>query len=324
MKTAYAIESFTDAGLAVVTEAERICQDYDGQGYRLTLRQLYYRFIAGDLFPESRRDKISGTKNTEKNYKWLGDLVSRARVGGMIDWRHITDRTRSAGGGDSGWASPEAAARSILDWYEITKWNGQPEYVEVWVEKEALIDVISGPCNRWNVTSMACKGSPSTSVMHDAAIRIRNRERQGRKATVVYLGDHDPTGIDIPRDVQDRLNLFRCDARVDRIALNMDQVLDLNPPPSPVKVTDSRTNGYIDQFGTDECWELDAIEPADLERLVEEAILARLDMDGWEARVEQEEREKTVLRAVSDNWETVVANLRDEGLLDGEADDDGE
>src|SRR5215813_4320535 len=114
--------TFTPHGLAVIEQADQICTTYARQGYRLTLRQLYYRFIAGDLFPESRRDKVLGTKNTEKNYKWLGDLVSKARTSGMIDWDHITDRTRGSSGGDVGWASPEAAARSILNWYEITKW----------------------------------------------------------------------------------------------------------------------------------------------------------------------------------------------------------
>jgi hypothetical protein len=318
VKTNYETQRFTPARLAVVEEAERICTDYAAQGYSLTLRQLYYRFIAGDLLPESRRDAVAGTKNTEKNYKWLGDLVSRGRVGGMIDWNHITDRSRSTEGGDGGWDSPEAAAHSILDWYTISKWDGQPEYVEVWVEKEALSDVISRPAGRWNVSWAACKGNPSSSLVHDAARRLRRFEREGRKTRIIYLGDHDPTGVDINRDIQNRLELFRSTAVVDRIALNMDQVLELDPPPSPVKATDSRTSGYVDTYGTDECWELDAIEPAALDTLVEEAILSHLDRELWDARVEQESREKRTLEVVSDNWGYVVENLREQGYLDEE------
>lgn len=317
-KITYAPENFTPAALDVIVEAERICASYQAQGYSLTLRQLYYRFIADDLLPESRRDKVLGTKNTQKNYKWLGDILSKARVAGRLDWNYITDRGRSHSGGDSGWASPESAARSILRWYEISKWNGQPHYVEVWVEKEALIDVINRPAGRWNVATMACKGSPSTSVMHDAAMRLREFERRGRKTHVVYLGDHDPTGLDIDRDIADRLALFGSSASVERIALTMDQVLDMDPPPSPVKVTDSRTDGYIERFGTDECWELDAIEPAELDRLVDEAITGYLDMAGWDARVRREEQEKRVLAAVSDNWDTVISHLVDSDLLDAD------
>jgi len=320
-KIAYAAQGFTPAGLAVITEADRICGEYAAQGYGLTLRQLYYRFIAGDLFPEGRRDAVLGTKNTEKNYKWLGDLVSKARTAGLIDWRHITDRTRSASGGDDGWDSPAEAVASVVDWYSITKWDDQPWYVEVWVEKEALADVIAGPADRWNVTHLACKGSPSTSLMHASAMRLRQQERRGRKTKVIYLGDHDPTGLDIDRDIQDRLDLFQSAATVERIALTMDQVLDLNPPPSPVKATDSRTTGYVDTYGTEECWELDAIEPAQLVQLVEDAILAHLDMGGWDARVAREEQEKAVLRALPDNWHEVLAHLRELGALDDENDE---
>jgi hypothetical protein len=318
MKIQYEPRVFGAVPLSVVQAAERICTDYDRQGYRLTLRQLYYRFIATDAFPESRRDPVSGTKNTEKNYKWLGDLVSNARIGGYIDWRHLEDRTRETQGGDAGYGSPQSAVRAMANWYNITHWDDQPEYVEVWVEKEALADVIARPTSRWDVAHFACKGSPSTSSIHDAAQRLRSFEDAGRKTTVVYLGDHDPTGIDISRDIQARLRMFWSDARVDRVALNMDQVLEMNPPPSPVKVTDSRTGGYIEQFGTEECWELDAIEPADLERLVEDAILARLDRELYDARIERERQEKVVLTAISDNFEALKGYMTDEGMIEPE------
>lgn len=320
-KIAYARQRFNDAAAAVIAEAERICDDYAAQGYQLTLRQLYYRFIAGDLLPESRRDPVLGTKNTERNYKWLGELVSSGRIAGLIDWAHITDRTRTPDIEDQGWSSPESMMTSAADGYVISHWEGQPEYVEVWVEKEALGQVIRQAAGAWDVSSFACKGSPSTSAMHDAAVRFRRKERRGHKVTVIYLGDHDPTGIDISRDIQDRLALFLSAARVDRIALNMDQVEALNPPPSPVKVTDSRTNGYIDRFGTDECWELDAIEPADLDAMIQAAIQEHLDPVMRQARLDREERERGQLVAVRDNWPGILAWLGEEGLLDDE--DDG-
>lgn len=319
-KILYAPQRFTDAAHDVIAQAEAFCDQYAAQGYQLTLRQLYYRFIATDAFPESRRDAVSGTKNTERNYKWLGDLVSKARVGGLIDWSHITDRGRETTGGDSGWSSPESAMRSITYAYGITHWDGQPEYIEVWVEKDALSQVVEQVAGRWDVMSFACKGSPSTSAMHDAARRLRTRENAGRKTTVIYLGDHDPTGIDISRDIADRLALFRSTAVVDRIALNWDQITD-DLPPSPVKVTDSRTNGYIDQFGTEECWELDAMEPQALDALIDAAIQAHLDHGLRQARLDREEREREQLTAIQDNFPAVLAYLRDEGLLDENEED---
>lgn len=331
MKTAYEGRRFTPVARDVISQAEAICAQYARDGYSLTLRQLYYRFIATDAFPEVRRWSLdggrwvrdaSGTKNADPNYKWLGNLVSDARISGMIDWNHITDRTRSSSGGDYGWDSPADFITGVTDQYNISKRDGQEHYLEVWVEKEALEQVISRPSSRWNVTHMACKGSPSTSVVHDAAVRFRRHERDGQQTHLIYLGDHDPTGIDISRDIQDRLAMFRSKVKVDRIALNMDQVEAFNPPPSPAKPGDSRTTGYVEQFGTEDTWELDALEPAQLEGLVETAILDQLDRGLWDAREAQEQREQEILTALGANWDTVRDFLVSEGLASDDDDDE--
>lgn len=326
-KIYYEDRSFTPAARDVVERAEQICDDYARQGYTLTLRQLYYRFIATNGFPDSRLQRIGDefTKNHQRNYKWLGDLMTDARVAGLIDWQHLSDRTRSTEGGDQGYRDPAAAIDVIEQVYDIPHWPGQDNYVEVWVEKEALADVISRPANRWNVAWAACKGNPSSTLVHDAAQRFRRFERAGRKTHLVYLGDLDPTGVDIDRDIADRMRLFRSTVQVDRIALNMEQVEELDPPPSPVKATDSRANGYIDRFGTEQCWELDAIEPAALEALIEEAILSRLNRELYDARVQQGRDERRLLTGLRDNWYQVADYLRDNDLVpdpEEEEDDD--
>jgi hypothetical protein len=318
-KILYEPQRITGARSELVARCEQILSDQARQGYTLTLRQLYYRLIAADAFPDSRRQEIAPgqfTKNHISNYKWLGDLLTKARIGGMIDWNYIEDRTRGHSGGDSGWSSPAAAIRSIPRWYGISHWDGQPEYLEVWVEKDALSDVVGRPANRWDVAHMACKGSPSTSVMHDAAVRLREIEDEDREVTILYLGDHDPTGIDIPRDIEDRLRLFNCNATVKRIALNMDQIEALNPPPSPAKETDSRTTKYVERFGTEDTWELDALEPAALDNLIDAEIRTHIYQDLRQERLDQEEREKRLLVSVADNLDVALAHLRAEGLLD--------
>ena len=313
-KIMYEDRRFRPVSHGVIAQAERLCDEYARQGYQLTLRQLYYQFIARNLFPDAWMNE-AGTKNHEGNYDRLGKLISDARIAGLIDWAHIMDRTRSPSGGDSGWNSPREIIESSADQYGITHWDNQPEYVEVWVEKEALADVISRTSNRWDVTSFACKGYTSQSSMHTAARRIRYQEAKGRKATIIHLGDHDPSGIDMTRDIQDRLAMFWSEATVDRIALNMDQIEELNPPPSPAKVTDSRANDYIDRFGTDS-WELDAIEPAALDTLVEGAILSHLNMGLRQERLDREEREKVQLSAIADNYDLMLDYLRSENLLE--------
>lgn len=330
-KICYEAQRFTPAQQAVIDTAERICNEYARQGLSLTLRQLYYRFIAGNLFPDSRLVKIGvdadgndiRTKNHDRNYKWLGSTIADARLDGQIDWSHLEDRTRSANGGDSGWYDPGYAIGSIERWYNITHWDGQPHYVEVWVEKEALADVIARPANRWDVTSFAAKGYSSLSAMKVAADRIKRQENNGRKAHVLYLGDHDPSGIDMSRDIQDRLNTFRCGAEVERLALNMDQVELYDPPPSPVKPGDSRSEGYVERFGTEECWELDALEPAVLDDLIDTAIRGYVDMDKRNERLAQEERDLVVIRAFSQNFDTLRDHLEEQGLIEyPEADQD--
>jgi hypothetical protein len=336
MKMAYTSPTFSRAGLQVVTAAEGICDDYAGQGYQLTLRQLYYQFVRRDAFPDDRRfwwndatgkwirdrDGINpnSTKNAEPNYNWLGALVNDARLGGYIDWSHIEDRTRDSVGGDSGWSSPAAAIRTIARAYGITHWDGQPEYVEVWVEKEALSDVISRPCGRWDVSYLACKGYLSQSEMHEAAERLIGHEADDQETTIIYLGDHDPSGVDMSRDIQDRLAMFGSKATVDRIALNMDQITD-DLPPAPAKITDSRAASYIERFGTDS-WELDAIEPAAMDAMVEEAITSRLDMDMYRDRLAREDQEREILDALTQNWADVATHIASQGWLPDHSEDE--
>jgi hypothetical protein len=314
-KICYEYKKFNPVALAVIADAELILNSYSRQGYRITLRTLYYQFIARDLFPESRRDAALGTKNTEKNYKWLGQIISDARLAGLIDWTHLQDSGRESHGGDAGWGEP----RNIIEYgaqnYNISRWDGQEHYVEVWVEKQALEDIVARPCDTWNVRYFACKGYVSLSAMYESAVRLKRISREtGRQLTIIHLGDHDPSGIDMSRDIQDRLALFGTDAEVIRIALNMDQVEQYDPPPSPAKLSDSRAADYIDRFG-DDSWELDALEPQVLDGLIAEQITSRLDMDLWQQREAQEDEERQTLVAMHDNYDAILEYMQAEGMV---------
>src|SRR2546423_14120994 len=127
-KIMYEERRFRQDGLTVLGRADLICDDYARQGYRLTLRQLYYQFVARDQFPESWRDPLLGTKNTDKNYKKLGELISGGRIAGLIDWSHITDTTRTVRGGDGGYRDPEHNVSTPQDGYYIPKGTGPPHH----------------------------------------------------------------------------------------------------------------------------------------------------------------------------------------------------
>jgi hypothetical protein len=122
---------------------------------------------------------------------------------------------------------------------------------------------------------------------------------------VIHLGDHDPSGIDMTRDNTDRLAMFaREEVEVRRIALNMAQIIEYEPPPNPAKETDSRAEGYIAKYGA-KSWELDALDPKVIDTLIENEIRDFIDEDRWEKAEAGEVLRRATLKAASDNWDKV-------------------
>ncbi|MFC1410461.1 hypothetical protein ACEZCY_14465 [Streptacidiphilus sp. N1-12] len=294
MRIAYVPKKFSGPSLDMIAMAEEICRDYAVQGFDLTLRQLYYQFVA--------RGHLA---NKQSEYKRLGSVVNDARLAGLIDWDHIVDRTRNLRG-LSHWDNPESIIRSVAYGYRTELWANQPHRVEVWVEKDALVGVISRVASRHDVDYFSCRGYTSQSELWSAARRLSRYEREGQKPVVIHLGDHDPSGVDMTRDIQERLELFGAHVDVRRIALNMDQVEQYNPPPNPAKLTDSRATGYIDLYGRSS-WELDALEPTMLDRLIDADIARWRDDTQWEADRTAMEVERELLEAVSSRWHEVRA-----------------
>ena len=194
------------------------------------------------------------------SYNRIKKIVSNARLAGLIDWDSIVDRTRNV----RSWSHSKniSSALNRAAWgFSINRWENQPIAVEVWVEKEALIGVIETPCGDLDVPYFACKGYVSQSALWRAGQRVKNRAIKGQETVVLHLGDHDPSGIDMTRDNEEKLRLFSGSRliRVNRIALNYDQIEEYNPPPNPTKLTDPRAEPYIKDFGHT-CWELDALK----------------------------------------------------------------
>ncbi len=316
-KISYIHKRFANLAQAIIASANKIIEDDQAQGFKLTLRQLYYQFIAQDLFPDAwidekynRRNGLAAdTKNTVKNYKKLGDVVNDARLAGLIDWDAIEDRTRNLRSG-SHWSSPRAIVRACADQFAVDMWSNQDNYVEVWIEKDALVGVLEGICTEWDVPYFACRGYTSQSEMWGAAQRLLERERADKTTTIIHLGDHDPSGIDMSRDIQDRLALFGSTAKIRRIALNWDQVQQYTPPPNPAKATDSRYQSYQERFG-DESWELDALEPRTIVELIRGEIEALIDADAWEEQVSRQQTGRQQLGLVSRRWDDTVNFLSD-------------
>lgn len=282
--------NFREATLETIAQANIIIEEYQEQGFNMTLRQLYYQFVARDLLD-----------NTQQNYKKLGSTINDARLGGLIDWDAIIDHTRNLCKLDS-WTSPSDILTDCIDWYREDMWADQDNYVEVWIEKDALIGVIERVCQNNDVPFFSCRGYTSQSEMHSAAMRMIGYCRRGQEVHIIHLGDHDPSGIDMSRDITDRLRMFMrrnnyTPAKIHRIALNMDQVEQYDPPPNPTKLTDSRAPDYINKFGNDS-WELDALEPSVMEELILDKINELRDEDQLEESHEAQEENRERLRKV--------------------------
>jgi hypothetical protein len=282
--------------LAIV---DGVVSSYAAQGFTLTVRQMYYQLVAGGHI-----------ENTERSYKSTIGLLDNARLAGLLDWNAIVDRTRSAYRTDGADTSPEDAIMATASAYERAKWIPQPNHVEVWVEKEALSDVVAQAARATGIIYFACRGYVSQSAMYEAGERFRNYGRAGKDNHLIYLGDHDPSGIDMTRDVTDRLQMFAGAhaPQVHRVALNMDQVRTYNPPPNPAKVTDSRFAAYQNEHG-DESWELDALTPAVLVEMITDLALELRDDELWNAAVERESTERDQLQEVADNWDYVIRDV---------------
>lgn len=328
MRITYESKRFSNGSLSVIRHANAICEEYRQQGYDLTLRQLYYQFVSRDLIA-----------NKQSEYKRLGSIINDARMAGQLDWDYIVDRTRNLED-NSHWSGPEEILKGAARGFAIDKWNAayQSTRVEVWIEKDALVGVLESCCPSEDIAYFSCRGYTSQSEMWSAAQRLGSYLRAGQSVTILHLGDHDPSGLDMTRDIRERLRNFmlgdhvrylieqgeidrdqegwqdeayiRLEAdvhdrfRVERIALNMDQIEQYNPPPNPAKLTDARAAGYVEKYGYSS-WELDALDPATLVGLIRDSIEEYRDPKRWNMAVELEETHRELLTAAADRWSEV-------------------
>lgn len=304
---------FKDDALAIIKRANDVVTEYQRLGFRLTLRQVYYQFVARDWLPQKWADPKTGSTNNVRSYKNLGSIINDARLAGLIDWHSIEDRTRERGG-NSHWSSPESIISAVAAQYQIDKWQEQPYRPEVWVEKDALEDVVGTVCKELDVPFFSCRGYTSQTAMWDNAMLLKNHAKYGAKPVILHLGDHDPSGLDMSHDIEKRVECFMEDDAdklvFKRIALNMNQVRQYNPPPNPAKSTDARYNKYVDEHG-DESWELDALDPQVLAQLIRDAIEPYRDEKLFAKYERQERAERGLLQSCSTRWDDVRDLLED-------------
>lgn len=292
MKESFIAWKLTPESAIRLKTVSAIVQKYINDDITLTLRQLYYQLVSRDIIP-----------NKQREYKNLGNLLSKARLAGLIDWDAIEDRARQA----VTWRSYDNIAQCVqeaAEGFALPRWADQPEYVELWCEKDALSSVLRPICSELFATFMVNRGYSSSSAMYEARNRIQRKriDEQGndRVVHIIYLGDFDPSGEDMVRDIRDRLAIFEVDdLEVTKLALNPDQVARWKLPPNPAKMSDSRASRFVDRHG-DDSYEVDAIPPKDLQAMVFRAISEHMDINIYNNTVRREkELTKKLKKAVA-------------------------
>lgn len=292
--------------------AREIAEEYDGN---LTVRQLYYQLVARGFIP-----------NSQESYKRLVSILSEARLSGDFPFEWLLDRTRQARTGR--FTGDQTIVDSALDnaarelrqapesWLWRDRWYGQRTYVSVWVEKEALAGVFEEPCEELGVAWFVLRGYSSLSALSqwvDNASAATSGGSSIDECVVLYFGDHDPDGWEIPRSAERNVeaiaevrDIFLPPVTFRRVALVRDHIDLYNPPPFPAKETSSRYASYVKEHGIEDAWELDALRPEVLDRLIRDRIADYFDEEIYE-------RNETVVDGAR---RRMRSRMREDGWLD--------
>jgi hypothetical protein len=288
----------------LLARCQSILKDYKDDGLQLTVRQLFYQLVSRDVIA-----------NDQSQYNRLQRIVKRGRRSGYLDWEMIVDRGRPLRQRQR-WDSPEAIIEASAQSFHLDLWQDQRHRPEVWIEKDALVGVIEATCREWDVPYLSTRGYVSDSAAWRGAQRFRdvmNGEKSDRDVpakseeieqipVIIHLSDHDPSGVDMTRDLREKFELFGLRFPIERVALTMDQIRQYEPPPNYAKASDSRSEGYVEQYGT-ECWELDALDPSVIQSVVEDAVQEQVtSRESFAARKEERKEQRERLGEVSDRW----------------------
>lgn len=290
---------FRAAKAELVEQANAIIKEYRADGFKLTVRQLYYQLVARALI-----------ENCASEYVRVKATVKEARLAGMIDWDAIEDRTRSRRNHlffDDPADRIEAAAYN----YQENPWLTQKYRPEVWIEKDALLGVIEDVCDTYHVRYASCRGDTSVTMLYQAAKQFKVHLAQGRIPVVLHLADHDPKGLHMTKDIRTRLELLtRSPVEVRRLALDMDQIKKHKPPPGFAKEDDTLYPTYRAEFG-DKCWELDALSPATIAKLIRDELGGLIEPESWSVAKGAEEANKERMEKLVRHWDDVETLLDD-------------
>lgn len=256
---------------------ERAAEIAGAYSTKVTLRQLFYRLVSAELLT-----------NNVNAYKSLSAQTAQARREGWFP--ALLDQGREIHGLYS-WMDPSQAVTSLAQQYRRDRTEGQDKTVWMVLEKATLIEQVIEWVDGYGLPVVALRGYGSQTIIDDIRDAI---DGESRSAIALYLGDLDPTGEDIERDLQDRTDW--CFDEIRRLAVNHDQIAEFGLVPNPGKASDTRAAGFVAKYGELIQVEVEAIDPATLEGLVRDAVETFIDFSELNRVRAVEDRERALLR----------------------------
>jgi hypothetical protein len=254
----------------------------------ITLRGLLYQVVSAGWLPSTDR----------KPYSRLGRIMTTLREKGAVPFSWIVDNIRSTAK-PSSWTGLADFADSVKECYRKDFWAELPDYVHVIVEKDAIAGVLAPTTNEYDVALSPVRGYVSLSFAHEIA---STWNRIDKPIYAFYLGDFDPSGFDLERDLKEKLTRYCTRSfQWQRLGVNLEDFDTFNLIRLEPKKKDKRYKRFVAEHG-ESCAELDAIPATVLRERVEQAITAHIDLWKWERLQETERLEQDTIRTLAGAW----------------------
>jgi hypothetical protein len=252
----------------------------------MTVRQVFYQLVARGVV-EKTEEQYQGT---------VIRLLTEMRLEGDILFDDIVDETRRVRITRT-FDNVEDAVAQTARFYRRSALAQSDDYVEIWLEKDALAGALWDVVSDYDVPLMVSRGMPSLTFLHGSACKIERAAEYGKRTYVYQFGDHDPSGVLIPQTIERRLGelceQLDCDApTVRRVALTEEMIAEFDLPTRPTK---RKGNSHANRFEGDSV-ELDALPPSVLRELVRAVIEHHVSPEETEALRVAEESERELLR----------------------------
>lgn len=208
------------------------------------------------------------------------------------------------------WDNVSDLIDSAVYMYRLPRWKDQSKYIELFTEKDTMYSRLEPLTNKYHIPLCINRGYASSSVIYDLSKRVIEKLEDGKEVILLYIGDHDPSGLDMIKDIEKRLTEFLEDGRdyiepnfkIIHVALTKAQIKKYNLPPNPAKISDPRAKWYVEEHGN-VSWEVDAMKPQIMREIVEKEIQKHIDIDKYNKWIKKEEKEKQALKEFGEKLE---------------------